>query len=366
MRKKINVNNLVKDALSQKNIDNDSELEIVLGGYQSPTSSSPLFAVNHDGTDVEGFPYIVGEKIKAGVALADMNNNGIDDIIFGTDGDNIYVLLDDLSIAPGFPIDLGNNIQSEPSVIDIDGEKVIFLGSNDNSFYAVSSDGSLRFTVLTGDKVQSSPSFLDYNSETYIFFGSNDDMIYAVDSDGNALSGWPIDVNGTIGGSVVFADLDGDNTAEVIAATDMGDVVAFHLNGDPYPYFPIANDFPFSGAPMTTDLDNDGDLEIVTGSGSNLFVIDIKESGSNSNYWSMFRGNKQRSGTFMPGDDSECGADLGDVTGDGNINILDLVQIANYILNVGTPAYPCAADFTQDGNVNILDLVQIANYILDN
>ena len=51
---------------------------------------------------------------------------------------------------------------------------------------------------------------------------------------------------------------------------------------------------------------------------------------------------------------------------DGNINILDLVQIANYILNVSTPAYPCAADFTQDGNVNILDLVQIANYILDN
>ena len=191
-------------------------------------------------------------------------------------------------------------------------------------------------------------------------------MIYAVDSDGNALSGWPIAVNGTIGGSIVFADLDGDNTAEVIAATDMGYVVAFHLNGDPYPYFPIANDFPFSGAPMTTDLDNDGDLEIVTGSGSNLFDIDIKESGSNSNYWNMYRGNTQRSGYYVPGDDGECGAALGDVTGDGSINILDLVQITNYILEVSTPLYECAADFTQDGNVNILDLVQIANYILDN
>jgi hypothetical protein len=29
-------------------------------------------------------------------------------------------------------------------------------------------------------------------------------------------------------------------------------------------------------------------------------------------------------------------------------------------------AFECAADFTGDGNVNILDLVQIANYILDN
>jgi hypothetical protein len=80
----------------------------------------------------------------------------------------------------------------------------------------------------------------------------------------------------------------------------------------------------------------------------------------------MFRGNKQRSGTYMPGDNPECGADLGDVTGDGNINILDLVQISNYILDISVPAYECAADFTQDGNVNILDLVQIANYVLDN
>ena len=52
------------------------------------TSSNPLFAINYDGTDVEGYPYVVGEKIKAGVALYDMDENGIDDIIFGTDSDN--------------------------------------------------------------------------------------------------------------------------------------------------------------------------------------------------------------------------------------------------------------------------------------
>ena len=64
-----------------------------------------------------------------------MDGNGIDDIIFGTDGDNIYVLLDNLTIAPGFPVDLGNNIQSEPSVLDLNGEKVILTGCRNDNFY---------------------------------------------------------------------------------------------------------------------------------------------------------------------------------------------------------------------------------------
>ena len=60
-----------------------------------------------------------------------------------------------------------------------------------------------------------------------------------------------------------------------------------------------------------------------------------------------------------------CGAEAGDVTGDGNLNILDIVQVANYILGVSIPDFECAADLNNDENVNILDIVQIANAILD-
>lgn len=69
--------------------------------------------------------------------------------------------------------------------------------------------------------------------------------------------------------------------------------------------------------------------------------------------------------TLEGGDDS-CGADAGDVTGDGSLNILDIVQVANYILGVGTPDFTCAADLNNDENVNILDIVQLANAILNN
>ena len=64
--------------------------------------------------------------------------------------------------------------------------------------------------------------------------------------------------------------------------------------------------------------------------------------------------------------ESSCDVVSGDVTGDGTLNILDIVQVANYILGTSTPDYACAADMNADGNVNILDIVQLANAILDN
>ena len=63
-------------------------------------------------------------------------------------------------------------------------------------------------------------------------------------------------------------------------------------------------------------------------------------------------------------DEDECNVELGDLNGDGDISILDLVQISYYILDLSIPDYECAADYNQDGSVDILDLVAIVNIIL--
>ena len=62
-----------------------------------------------------------------------------------------------------------------------------------------------------------------------------------------------------------------------------------------------------------------------------------------------------------------CENALGDVNGDGTINVLDIVQVANHILG-SYLLEGCAldaADYNQDGIVNVLDIVQITNVILD-
>jgi len=94
--------------------------------------------------------------------------------------------------------------------------------------------------------------------------------------------------------------------------------------------------------------------------------VDIKDIGSTSNYWNMYRGNSERSGYYMA--DDTCSVELGDLNGDNNYNILDIVQLANCILAGNCSDLPngCAGDLNDDGNWNILDIVQLANFILDN
>ena len=248
----------------------------------------------------------------------------------------------------------------------MDGGKVIFAGSNDNNLYAINSDGSLRFSIMATNKVYNSPAFLKHNNTFYIFFSDDSGVLYAVDTDGNALAGWPVDVGAIISKSVAFSDLDNDGVAEVIAVTELTDVLAYNLDGSSHTGFPMDNEFPFTASPLIQDMDADGDLEIFAGSVNSFVGIDIKSSGSTDGYWRMYRGNSYRNGYYGMGDDSDCAVNVGDVTGDGIVNILDLVQVVNLILEISTPDYECAADFTGDGTVNILDLVQIANYILDN
>ena len=53
---------------------------------------------------------------------------------------------------------------------------------------------------------------------------------------------------------------------------------------------------------------------------------------------------------------------LGDVNGDGMINVLDVVQLVNFILS-GVDVTP-ASDVNVDGTLNVLDVIQLVNMIL--
>ena len=173
--------------------------------------------------------------------------------------------MDDLTIAPGFPVDLGNNIRSEPAILDIGDEKIILSGCQNDNFYAVYfSDASLRFVIPTGDDVFGSASFYEDSSGVKIFFGSDDGYVYAVDVDGNNVDGFPLLISsGSIVGSVVFSDLNNDGSVEMVVADNVGNLFARDMDGQSVYGFPIDHLFPFSNSPQIIDYDNDGDLSLI-------------------------------------------------------------------------------------------------------
>jgi len=57
----------------------------------------------------------------------------------------------------------------------------------------------------------------------------------------------------------------------------------------------------------------------------------------------------------------------GDVNGDTEINVLDIVQTVNIIIlggDEGSPYELWAADYNHDDNVDVLDVVQMVNVIV--
>ena len=62
---------------------------------------------------------------------------------------------------------------------------------------------------------------------------------------------------------------------------------------------------------------------------------------------------------------------LGDVSQDGNVDVLDIVALVGIVLDgIGlenlSPSAGTAADYNQDGRLDILDIIMMMNLILDN
>ena len=345
------------------NVDDDLELEIVVPSYGPGTSGNAIFVVNHDGTDSANFPYYIDEKIKVATALADFDGNGKDDIVFGTDSDNLYLLLDSGIIENGFPFIAGDKIQSPPSILEVGNDKRIIFGSKDDKLYCVDSSGNEIFSFETDGNVYSSPSFVQDNGSIITFFGSDDGNVYGLDLNGNLAPGWPINIGNEVVGSVLFQDINGDSVLEVIAFSNS--LISIHsIQGESFDINEISSDLQITSSSIIIDTDNDGDMEIVSGNGVGLLSVDIKQQSSgNEDALSMFRFNNQRNGYF----NALEGSLLGDLNQDAILDILDIVQLINIVIGNQSPepSQIWSGDLNSDGNFNVLDIVILSNLVLD-
>jgi 1,4-alpha-glucan branching enzyme len=95
-------------------------------------------------------------------------------------------------------------------------------------------------------------------------------------------------------------------------------------------------------------------------------ILDETFINIDSNWYGGFQATAHSAYVFSLPQEESCV--LGDVSGDGAINVLDVVQTVNYVLSVleFNDDQICSADMNVDGTINVLDIVTLVNYILSN
>ncbi len=258
-------------------LDGDGACEMIFG-TRVYTGDNGLLAYSHTGEQVRGFPFDTGNgNILCSPAVADVDRDGVREIIFFTTSNNLYVINNEGELYDGFPVHY-NSVYDDsagpsPAVGDFDGD-------GDFEILWPVNAGSFRMDLLVVD--------------TDVAGGTSGDI----------LPGWPVQLPANSEGSPVVGDLDGDGLADVVQPigsdeTETPDLImAFNSVGEGLPGFPIALGGHCRSTPVICDLDLDGDTDLVYGSWDlELHVWDLPVlHDPTAIAWPTFQGTPARDG----------------------------------------------------------------------
>ena len=127
------------------------------------------------------------------------------------------------------------------------------------------------------------------------------------------------------------------------------------------------------GKMSVTDYDFIGTMATVTPTGNNYYIdsdnkVKKLSEGESINAFRAYLSSNGAEIKAFTIDGMAVGAGLlGDVNGDGLVNITDVVLIVNHILNIENPTFIIEnADINSDDTINITDVTQLVNIIIGN
>jgi len=274
-----------------------------------------------------------GVYYAGGLSVADLNGDGVKEIIGATFSSNQLFVFDQQGHdKPGFPVGLQDGIWSSVAIGDIDGDgqKEMVFGSLGNNIYAFHANGTEVmdgdanpttigiFKVLGQPNNNSTPALadLDGDGKLDIIYGGFDGFLYAWRYNGTSLPGFPVDLHGSISSSPAVGYLDGpsDTQLDIVVTTQNDSLFVIRADGSRHPNYPLwirtAAGYLRNPSVALADMNKDGFLDIVfAGAKGGLYVFD--HNGNLVFPWSNIRY------SVLTDQASEDSPVVADINGDG-------------------------------------------------
>ena len=302
-------------------IDQDGELEIVIASYYAYKGA--LYALNGDGSNVDGWPLYFNNFAERTPALGDIDNDGKLEVIISCDNTVYAFNGEDATVVDGWPVELyGTSSDSALGDIDNDGRLEIIIGDASWGGYVwvFKGDGSVEdgWPIDVGNNVFSSPALADFDDDgdleiviaTDQYFQSPiPARMFIFQHNGDVVDNWPVELPGFVQSQPIVCDMDADDELEIMIGTrhGTGGPPAPNLYAFEYDASLVNDAWPLYGedlvsTPAVGDIDNDGMLEIAVGSTYDDKVYCWELGGNTYNPdllpWPMFHHDKFHTGLY--------------------------------------------------------------------
>jgi hypothetical protein len=313
------VENGIRAAMVAGDINGDGVYEIV-----AVDEIGVVYVWNADGTeyrDGDTNPVTPGVFYRlpgctflyAAPSLADVDDDGRDEILAATQTGDLYIFNEDGSLVPGFPFNLSDGIGGSPAVgdLDDDGDLEVVVQLAGGRFRAYHLDGSLMWGKWYKNDAffKPSPALGDLTGDGRLeaVLPSTDGNLYAVRYNGQIVSGWPVQYSDYTytESSPIIVDVNGDGNPDVILGDETKLIRAWDSGGNLIDGFPLPVADAMRGTPAVSDLDMDGDAELVAAGWDQIvYVWDLESTYSTATApWASFHGNRHndgRIGSILP------------------------------------------------------------------